>query len=109
MEPALPDAGERALALLDDLVAGRWAAVCGRFDAIVAAQLDAGRLAAAWAQVIGLVGAYERRGAPLVFQAGDYAVVDTPLYFEAGERAGRISYDREGRVAGLHFLPRGAA
>jgi hypothetical protein len=73
----------------------------------VAAKLDAGGLAAAWAQVIGLVGRYERRDEPRVFQAGDYAVVDVPLYFEAGERTGRISYDREGRVAGLFFLPSG--
>jgi hypothetical protein len=107
MEPAAPGAADRALELLDDLVGGRWAAVSARFSAVVAAKLDADELAAAWAQVIGLVGAYERRDEPRVFQAGDYAVVDVPLYFEAGERTGRISYDRAGRVAGLFFLPRG--
>jgi Protein of unknown function (DUF3887) len=107
MEPAAPGTGDRALELLDDLVGGQWAAVCARFSPAVAAKLDADGLAAAWAQVIGLVGAYERRDGPRVFQAGDYAVVDVPLYFEAGERTGRISYDREGRVAGLFFLPRG--
>jgi Protein of unknown function (DUF3887) len=107
MEPVLPDAGERALELLDDLADGRWAAVCARFNATVAAKLDAEGLAAVWAQVIGMVGACERRDAPQVFAAGDYAVVDVPLSFEAGERTARISYDREGRVAGLFFLPRG--
>jgi hypothetical protein len=107
MEPALPDAGERALRLFGDLVSGRWAAVCATFDANVAAKLDGTRLAAAWAQVIGMVGRYERRDAPSVYQAGDYTLVDVPLYFEAGERMGRVTYDRDGRVAGLFFLPRG--
>jgi hypothetical protein len=37
----------------------------------------------------------------------DFTVVDLPLFFEAGERMGRVSYDRDGRVAGLFFLPRG--
>jgi hypothetical protein len=27
--------------------------------------------------------------------------VDVPLFFEAGERTGRVSYDRDGKVAGL--------
>jgi hypothetical protein len=107
MEPALPGAGDRALELLDDLAAGHWAAVCARFTAAVAARLDADGLAAVWAQVIGLAGVYERRDAPRVFAAGDYTVVDVPLFFEAGERTARISYDRQGRVAGLYFLPQG--
>jgi hypothetical protein len=58
-------------------------------------------LAAAWAQVIGMAGRYERRGTPLVYQASDYTVADVPLFFEAGERVGRVSDDRGARVAGL--------
>lgn len=104
MEPALPDAGDRALKLYDHLVSGHWAAVCATFGPAVAARLDAEKLAAVWAQVIRMVGQYERRGAPSVYQAGDYTLVDTPLHFEAGDRTGRVSYDRDGRVAGLFFL-----
>jgi Protein of unknown function (DUF3887) len=107
MEPVLRDADGRATALLDDLLAGRWAAVCATFDDNVAAKLGDTKLAAAWAQVIGMAGRYERRGTASVYQAGDYTVVDVPLFFEAAERVGRISYDRDGRVAGLFFLPRG--
>ncbi|MBV9794941.1 MAG: DUF3887 domain-containing protein [Actinobacteria bacterium] len=107
MEPALPDARDRAGQLLADLLAGRWAAVGAQFGAAVAARMDPPRLAAAWATVIGLVGEYERHGAPSVYQAGDFTVVDTPLFFAAGERMARVSYDRDGEVAGLFFLPRG--
>ena len=109
MEPALPDAGDRAMRLLDNLISGHWAAVCATFDASLAEKLDARQLAAAWAQVIGLIGRYERRDAPSVFQAGDYTVVDIPLYFEAGERISRISYGRDARVAGIFFLAMGTA
>ncbi|HEX3752532.1 MAG TPA: DUF3887 domain-containing protein [Streptosporangiaceae bacterium] len=107
MEPVVPDARDRAGQLLADLTAGRWADVWAQFGDRVAARLDPPGLAAAWAQVIGLVGQYERHGEPSVYQAGDFTVVDTPLFFEAGERMGRVSYDRDGRVAGLFFLPRG--
>jgi hypothetical protein len=107
MEPAVPGAGDLAGQLFDDLTAGHWAAVCARFGPAVAAQLDPPGLAAAWAQVIGMIGQYERRGTPSVYQAGDHTIVDLPLFFEAGERMGRVSYDRDTRVAGLFFLPRG--
>lgn len=109
MEPVVPDADGRAMVLFDDLARGRWAAVTATFGASIAEKLDDAKLAAAWAGVIGVVGRYERRGAPLVYQAGEYTVADIPLYFEAGERTGRVSYDRGGRVAGLFFLPRDVA
>ncbi len=107
MEPVAPGAGDRARQLLSDLTAGRWADVCAQFSGPVVAKLDPPRLAAAWAQVIGLVGEYERHGEPSVYQAGDLTVVDLPMFFEAGERMGRVSFNRDGQVAGLLFLPRG--
>jgi hypothetical protein len=58
-------------------------------------------MAAVWAHVAGLVGAYQRLGEPFTHQAGDYTVVDVPLYFEAGDMTARVSYDRGGRVAGF--------
>ena len=43
-------------------------------------------------------------GEPVVHQAGDYTVADVPLRFEAAELTGRVSFDRDGGVAGLYFL-----
>jgi hypothetical protein len=63
-----------------------------------------GRLAAAWAQVIGAAGDYQGMGEPVAHQVGDYTVVNVPLRFEAAELTGRVSYDRAGQVAGLYFL-----
>jgi hypothetical protein len=100
----LPDALDRAVELFGDLAAGRWRAVRGHFDDVVSARLDADRLAAVWAQVIGTVGEYLCAGEPTAHQAGDYTVVDVPLFFEAGTKIGRVSYGREGTVAGLFVL-----
>jgi len=99
-----PDAAGRAAALFADIAEQRWEQACADFNAQVAAKLDAARLAAVWAQVIGLAGAYEGMGDPVAHQAGDYTVVDVPLYFEAATQTGRVSYDRAGKVAGLFFL-----
>jgi hypothetical protein len=107
MEPVLPGARDLARQLFADLTAGRWSDVCAQFGPAVAAKLDPPGLAGAWAQVIGMVGEYERHGEPSVYQAGDVTVVDLPLFFEAGERMGRVSYNRAGRVTGLLVLPRG--
>jgi hypothetical protein len=106
-EAALPDAADRALVLFADLAGGRWQQVCAEFDDRVAAKLDADGVAGVWAQITGFVGGYERHGEPVAYQAGDYTVVDIPLFFEAGERIGRVSYDHDARVAGLFFLTRG--
>lgn len=104
----LPNAAESAVALLVDLVEGRWDEVRRDFDDAVAAGLpDAAAVAEVWARVAGLVGTYERMGEPTSRQIGDYTVVDVPLSFEAGELSGRVSYSADGKVAGLYFRPPG--
>jgi hypothetical protein len=105
MAKPLPGAGERAATLFADLAEGRWREACRDFGERVAARLDPDGAAALWARLAGMVGRFERMGAPVVYQAGDLTVVDVPLFFEAGERTGRVSYDRDGKVAGLFVLP----
>jgi hypothetical protein len=104
MTGTLPDAATRAVVLLTDWFDGRYDQVVPEFDQTVAAQLPPDRLAAAWDQVVGLVGAYESMGEPVVRQIGEHTVVDVPLTFDGGAMTGRVAYDREGRVAGLFVL-----
>jgi Protein of unknown function (DUF3887) len=106
-EKILPDAADRAVELLSDVIDGRYARACRDFDDTVAQRLDANRLAAVRAQLAGMVGGYESMDAAHAYQAGDYTIVDVALHFEAGDLTGRVSYDRAGKVAGLHFLPDG--
>ena len=100
----MPGAGDRALALLADLVNGDWTSAGRDFAPVMAEKLDADGLAETWARVAGMVGGYDHSGDPLVRQLGDYTVVDVPLTFEAGDLTSRISFDGDGRISGLFFL-----
>lgn len=106
-ELILPGAADRGVALIADLLAGRWAEVCRDFDERVARKLDAEGVAVVWARLTGMIGRVEQVGEALAYQAGDLTLVDVPLSFEAGERTARVTYAHDGKVAGLHFLPPG--
>ena len=101
-----PDATERGVALLVNLVQGDYAEVRRDFDETMTNSVPGDHaVGAIWAQLAGLVGTYERMGEPLTHQLGDYTAVDVPLEFEAGALTARVSYDAAGKVAGLRFLP----
>ena len=100
-----PGAAEKAVAIFADMAACRWEAVCRTFGESMRAQLDADRLAAGWLQTIGGIGSFERMGEAFARTLGDKTVVNIPLYFEAGERTGRVSLDGAGEVVGLFIRP----
>ena len=103
----LPGAAEKAVAIFVSLAERDWEAVRRDFDAKVAEALpDADSVAATWAALAGRLGRYEQRmGEPFAHQLGDYTVVDIPLQFEVGEQVGRVTFNRDGTVAGLFVLP----
>jgi len=101
MTPGLPDAADRALALMSDYAAARFERVRDDFDETMRRELGTGRLASVWAQVVGSVGAFERFGEPVVHAAGDLTVVDVLMHFEAGSGVAQVSFRPEGTVAGL--------
>lgn len=105
MTPPLPDATELAETVIGDLAHARWADVVARFDAACAERLGEEGLAAAWAQVIGSVGAYERHGEVQATRAANVTVTNTPLAFEAGDFVARISFRDDRSIAGLFILP----
>jgi hypothetical protein len=100
----LPGAADKATHLVIDWIEDRYDQVAADFNDEVAEKLPASQLAAAWAQVIGLVGRYEGMGEPMTRQAGDLTIVDIPMTFEASEMKGRVVYDARGKVAGLFIL-----
>lgn len=67
--------------------------------------VSADRIALAWAQMVAHVGSYERMGEPLVFQANEATVIEIPLFFEAGDSIGQVTFDRESQVIGLFLRP----
>ncbi|WP_249044949.1 DUF3887 domain-containing protein, partial [Pseudonocardia autotrophica] len=105
----LPAAADLATSTIEDLVAGRWSRVTAEFDPAMRDGLSEDSLAAAWAQIIGLSGAFEEHGAPDVTRAGDVTITNTRLSMEAGEYTARITYRDDRSIAGLFLLPEGAA
>ena len=103
-ENLLPEAGRRALEVLDAWMSGRDDEVIARFDDTMRAQLPPDKLAQTWPRLTGLVGAYEGCGDPIVRPFGEHTVVNVPMEFEGGPMTGRVVFDREGRIAGLFVL-----
>lgn len=100
-----PDVADRAIALLAELIAGRWAAVREDFDEQMLPEVTEDRLAAVWTQVAANIGRYERMGDPYVLRAGEHTVVNVPLFCEAGEVLGRVTFNADGTIGGLFLLP----
>jgi hypothetical protein len=105
MTAGLPDAADRALALLTEYAAARFDRVRDDFDDTMRRELGTGQLATVWARLVGSVGAFERFGEPVAHAAGDLSVVDVLMHFEAGTAVAQVSFRREGTVAGLFFRP----
>jgi len=101
----LSDATARAQQVIDSLSANDWDAVTARFDDAMHSALTANTLAAAWTQTARTVGAFESRGATSVSRSGHVTVTNTPLEFEAGELIARVSFQDDGRIAGLFLVP----
>jgi hypothetical protein len=101
----LPGAADRAVTIFADIVGGRWEEARRNLSERMRSSLDADRLADGWARTIAMVGNFERLGDPVVYPVGDSTVTDIPLYFEAGERTGRVTFDGDGQIVGLFIRP----
>ena len=100
----LPGAAELATSVIRDLVSGQWSRVTEQFDPTMRDGLSEDALAAAWAQIVGLSGAFEGHGEPEVARAGDVTITNTPLALEAGDYTARIAFRDDRTIAGLHIL-----
>ena len=108
-EAMLPGAAEKATELMINWIEERYDDVMPELNDVTLERLTAlGGLPAAWAMLIGTVGAYEGMGEAAARQAGDLTIVDIPMTFESGEMKGRVVYDKQGKVAGLFVLPPGS-
>ena len=101
----LPGAADKAIEILGCIIEGHWEDARRDFGEKLLEVVSAERIALAWAHAAALAGSYERMGEPLVFPASDATVVDIPLFFEAGDWVGQVTFDREGQVTGLFLRP----
>ena len=101
----LPGAEDKAIEILGCITEGRWDDARRDFGEKMLEAVSADRIALGWTQTVAHVGGYERMGEPLVFQASEATVVEIPLFFEAGDWTGQVTFDREGQVIGLFLRP----
>ncbi|MCD9046104.1 DUF3887 domain-containing protein [Luteimonas sp. MHLX1A] len=100
-----PQAG--AAAAIDQLEAGEFETLHARFNTTMAAQIDAGQLRQVWDGLVAQAGALQSRGEPVQQQHDGYEVVVTPLQFERASLNAIVSFDADGRIAGLLLQPAG--
>ncbi|MHB1617558.1 MAG: alpha/beta hydrolase family protein [Metallibacterium sp.] len=102
---ATPDA-RAALATLDALAAGRWAATTHGFDAAMRQGLSPEKLRQLWQQLQQQNGAYQGHGAAVAAPAPTpYHSVLVPLRFSHATLGMLFSYNAQSELAGLHLVP----
>lgn len=95
----------RAAEITDLHAAAKWAEIREDFDDNMRQKLTEQMLADAWRQLVTQLGPYQSRGEPRVAGVqGGVTAIDTPMFFEKGEMKSRVSFRRDGKIAGLFIL-----
>jgi hypothetical protein len=77
-----------------------------QFDDQVKAGLPSDKLKAVWQEVIGQQGAFKNTGQTKTAEVHGYTVVYVESVFERGSLWVQVAYDKDGKIGGLHFLPK---
>lgn len=101
----LPDAAERVARIIALLIDRQWEQVHEELSDEMSTRVDVPQLAMGWEHTVAMIGQIERVGDPFAQAIRGHTVVDTALYFEAGERLCRIVLDSSGVVVGLFLRP----
>ncbi len=104
--PAAVDYDQLALDELDKVVNGSDEVTSG-FGDTMQQRLSAEQVAAGWAAYQQQLGNYQSHGDPADVPRGALTVVDVPLTMERGPGLFRITFDPDGRIAGLFLLKSG--
>lgn len=100
----LPGITQRAQALLHDIAAGGWSQARAMFDDRMLGAIDSDGLDTVWTRLIVESGRYQGQGDPVVTNSASYTSVTVPLQFRDATLYGQVTFDAQGKVAGLHFL-----
>ncbi len=100
-----PGVAQRATGFLASFTEGRWDDVLAELDDDLRERHDADRIASGWAHMIGMFGSYQAMGDVVPVPAGDGAMVDVLLHFEAGEAMLWVRFGPDGKVSGLRLHP----
>ena len=97
----------RAQGVVRDLFGGRYADVRAGFDGVMLAALSEQGLAEARLKFEDRFGRFISMGDPEAIDRGDLTVIDIPLHMAHGDGQARVTYEKDGKVAGLYLLRTG--
>lgn len=81
--------------------------VTEHFDSAMRARLSARDVCAAWHSYTALFGNYVSHGTPRLVRVGTERVVQIALHLRKRDGEFRVTFDRNGRIAGLYLLRTG--
>jgi dienelactone hydrolase len=102
------DAVPMALAVLDEMDAGRFDAVHARFDERMSAALGVDQLKQVWVSLPAQLGAAKGRGEPRSTTRDGTRIVTVPLMFENATLNASLSFEPDGRISGFLLRPAAA-
>ena len=102
---SVPGAADKASALFTAIAEHRWSDATADFSDTVRKGLGETGLADAYANVVALAGELEKQAAPELLELAGVTVVEVPLWHEAADLTGRVSFAPDGSVVGLWFVP----
>jgi len=100
-----PAATARAEALIDRLAKGDFEGVVKEFDATLSGMLPAAKLGEVWKQIQAQAGPFQGRLGGRYQKVQGYDVVKVTCQFGLAPLDAIVSYNSEGKVAGLRFVP----
>jgi len=103
--PPLPDAADRALVIIQHVHDERWDLLYTGFTERARNALSEEVFRSQRARAKRRFGAYISSGVPTVGARHGYTIVDVPMTFEIADITGRVTFNAEGKVAGLAFEP----
>jgi hypothetical protein len=105
MNQPIPEAGAKAIKVIESFLAEDWEGLRATFDERMTQAAPVEFLKSALVSGLETYGAFIAMGTPVSSVIGDYTVVDVPMAVEKGDLTGRVSFNADGEVAGLFFLP----
>jgi uncharacterized protein len=96
---------DKATTLVDQLMLGEFSPVIAEFDATMTAAMPESLLTTTMTQLQQQVGRFKERTAIRQAEETGYDVVYVTCVFEKTSLNAKVVYGKDGRVAGLFFLP----
>lgn len=96
---------QKALAFIDNLVQGEFAAATENFDQAMLQALPAERLQSIWEGLVSQFGAYQSTGEIDIQPVNEYTAVIVETHFERGVINLRVVFNSAGQITGFFYVP----